>query len=385
MISSQELTELSTFFSDDNDAFSLYFEPHTSQDLSHRVEYINLKERIQQTIGNLHAIPSGSRAMVERALERVAEMEGNRGLSKVIFGCPRQNFWREYDLPGKFGTRAAMGQTFVIAPLLTQQENQARFGILLADRNRTRVLLLQGREISEISHDEREDQEKFRTTGTGRSAHLERSKEEPVRRHFRAVGEQLFRMHQQGRFDALLVGCREELWPEIEGEFPSELRRATLGHFTVDPGLATLNEVQSKAEQMIVQHDDDELNHLAARAANAEAASGLGAVGLTDVGEALEREEVRTLLWPDPRGLFAEGASLCPNCGHLDLKMGNRCALCSSEMLRFERADEALLRKALRGGVEIRVLRNASAHPEDQISALLRFKADRNSPQALAS
>lgn len=385
MISNQELAELSTFFSDDSDAFSLYFEPHIPQDLSHRDEYIELKERIQQAIGNLHAIPPGSRATVERALESVAEMQGSHGRSKVIFACPRRNFWREYDLPGKFGTRAAMGQTFVIAPLITQQENQPRFGILLADRNRTRVLLLQGREISEISHDEREDQEKFRTTGTGRSAHLERSKEEPIRKHFSAIGEQLFRMHQQGRFGALLVGCREDLWPEIEAEFPSELRRVTMGRFTVDPGLATLNEVQSKAEHIIVQHDEHELRELADRVANAEAASGLGAVGLAEVCEALEREEVRTLLWPDPRGLFAKGASLCPNCGHLDLKMANRCALCSSEAVRFERADEALIRKALSGGVEVRVLRNASAHPEKQISALLRFRADRNAPQALAS
>jgi len=385
MISNKELTELASFFTETNDAFSLYFEPYTPADLSHRDEYIIAKERIQETIGGMHGVAPGSRALVERAIETVAEMEGNHGVSKVIFACARPNFWREYDLPGKFGIRAEMGQTFAIAPLVTQQENQPCFGILLADRNHTRILELQAREIKELIHDSREDQSKFRTTGTKKSAHLERVKEQPVHKHFSTVAQQLLRYHQQGRFQGLLVGCRQELWPEIESEFPSDLHRALLGHFTVDPGLASLQEVREKAEKIIAQHDSEELKDLAERAANAEASSGLGAIGLAQVCEALERDEVRTLLWPDPRGWFGKGAALCPNCGHLDLKMKPKCALCGNEMRKFARADEALVRKALNGGVEIRALRHTSLHPEEQISALLRFRAERNTPQALAS
>lgn len=385
MMSNKELNELASFFTETNDAFSLYFEPYTPTDLSHRDEYIVAKERIQETIGGMHAVAPGSRAMVERAIETVAEMEGNHGLSKVIFACARRNFWREYDLPGKFGIRAEMGQTFAIAPLVTQQENQPCFGILLADRNHTRILLLQAREIRELSQDSREDQWKFRTTGTKKSVHLERAKEQPVLKHFASVAQQLLRLHQQVRFEGLLVGCRQELWPEIESEFPSDLRRIVLGHFAVDPGLVSLQEVREKAEKIIAQHDSEELNVLAQRAANAEAASGLGAIGLAQVCEALERDEVRTLLWPDPRGWFGRSAAMCAHCGHLDLKMTAKCALCGNEMRKFMRADEALVRKALSGGVEIRALRHTSLHPEEQISALLRFRAERNTPQALAS
>jgi hypothetical protein len=385
MILNKEINELASFFTETNDAFSLYFEPYAPADNSHRDEYVVAKERIQETIGGLHAVAPSSRTMVERAIETVAEMEGNHGLSKVIFACARRNFWREYDLPGKFGIRAEMGQTFAIAPLVTQQENQPCFGILLADRNRTRVLVLQAREIRELSRSSQDEQSKIRTTGTKKSVHLERVKEQPVLKHFRTLAHQLLRFHQQGRFEGLLVGCRRELWPEIESEFASDLRRILLGHFTVDAGLASLFEVREKAEKIIAQHDGEELNMLAQRAADAEASSGLGAIGLAQVCEALERDEVRTLLWPDPRSWFGKSAALCTRCGHLDLKMTAKCVLCGNEMRKFTRADEALVRKALSGGVEIRALRHTSLHPEEQISALLRFRAERNTLQALAS
>lgn len=53
-------------------------------------------------------------------------------------------------------------------------------------------------------------------------------------------------------------------------------------------------------------------------------------------------------------------------------------------MRYFTRADEALVRKALATGAEIRSLRHASAHPESEVGAWLRFRIERNVQQALA-
>jgi hypothetical protein len=389
MFSSQVLRELGGFWTDAGDALSIYFEPSTPSELSHREETTLAKERIQQaigTIGHLQLVGSTTpRAFVRRAIETIADMEGNHGRAKVIFASARYNLWREFDLPGKFGVRVDVGQSFTVAPLITQQDNQPRTAILLADRDRTRLLLLEACEITERSDLLAGNAEKIRTTGARKSSHIERSKEEPVHKHFSSVGNQLLRSRQRGAFEALLVGCRDELWPEIEAGLGSDLKRILIGRFHVDPGAATAEGVQEKAEKLIARRDRKELHDLAAKAMDEAAADRLGAMGLANVVQSLERNEVRVLLLPDPRARFSEPAWLCPRCGHLDLESGEKCPLCAAQMRRFPRADEALVRKALATGAEIRSLRHASAHPENEIGAWLRFRAEHNVAQALAS
>jgi hypothetical protein len=117
--------------------------------------------------------------------------------------------------------------------------------------------------------------------------------------------------------------------------------------------------------------------------------------------EALEQGEVRTLLWAAPRTLSSvsrsrgspapegngatQSASLCPHCGHLESRPVNACGLCGTQMHRFGRAEEALLRHALGRNLEARMLTYATLPPPDEIVAWLRFNARRNTAQALAS
>lgn len=389
MISSQILRELGGFWTDSGDALSVYFEPSTPSELLHREETTLAKERIQQaigTIGHLQLVGSTTpRAFVRRAIETIADMEGNHGRAKVIFASARNNLWREFDLPGKFGVRVDVGHSFTVAPLITQLNNQPRVAILLADRDHIRVMLLEASEISERNAMLTGNPEKIRTTGARKSSHIERSKEDPVRKRFSLIGSQLLRSHQRGAFEALLVGCRDEPWAEIESELPSDLKRILLGRFHIDPGAASPREVQEKAEKLIARRDRKELRDLAARAMNEAAADRLGAMGLANVVQALEKNEVRVLLLPDPRARFSRAAWLCSSCRHLDLESVEKCALCGAQMRLYPRADEALVRKALATGAEIRSLRHASAHPEEEIGAWLRFRAERNASRALAS
>jgi hypothetical protein len=389
MISLQVLRELGGFWTDAGDALSIYFEPSTPSELSHREETTLAKERIQQaigTIGHLHLVGSTTpRAFVRRAIETIADMEGNHGRAKVIFASARNNLWREFDLPGKFGVRVDVGQAFTVAPLITQQSNQPRVAILLADRDRARLLLLEACEIRERNNVLTGVEEKVRTTGARKSSHIERSKENPVHKHFSAIGAQLLGSQQRGFFEKLLVGCRDELWPEIEEGLPAELKRVLIGRFHVDPGAASPREVQELAERIIARRDRIELRELAAKAMDEAAADRLGAMGLANVVQALDRKEVRVLLLPDPRARFSQAAWLCSRCEHLDLDSREKCELCGAQMRRFPRADEALVRKALANGAEIRALRHASAQPENEIGAWLRFRAEHGAAQALAS
>jgi rubrerythrin len=389
MVSSQELRDLGAFWSDAGDALSIYFEPSTPSELSHREETIEAKERIQQaigTVGHLQVVGSTTpRAFLRRAIETIADMEGNHGRAKVIFAAARKNLWREFDLPGKFGVRVETGNSFAIAPLLTQQENQSRYCVLALDREHERVFLLEAGEFKARKDFFAGETEKVRTTGARKSSHIERSKEEPVHRRLHSIGRQLAQAVERGSVDAILLGCRDEMRAEIEEALPREIKRRILGRFHIDPGAATPREIQEKAEKLIAQRDRQELRELAARAMDEAAGGRLGAVGLADVAQALERGEVRLLLLPDPRARFSQAAWLCSRCGHLDLDAGKSCSVCGGQMRLFPRADEALVRKALATGTEIRSLRHASAYPESEVGAWLRFRIEGNLPQALAS
>ena len=381
-----ELQGLASFWTNDRDAISVYFKAPEPSELAHREEPIFAKDQIKQKLGSLKGSSPADRADVQRLLETISDMKGNSGRTKVIFACKRANIWREFDAPGDFGCRIDVGPNFTLAPLIAQQQARRRYCIALADRNRARLLLLEAREISEHSQilDE-DDREKIRTTGTRKSVHLERKKEEQARRHFTFLAEHLLHFHEHKDYDCLVIGCRDDAWPEIEAELHPQLKRILVGRFCCDPGIAPREEIQEKVQALVDAKDRDEEQRLMDRALGGFAANGLGAVGLADVVDALEKGEVRTLLWASKTDGEQHSASLCENCGHLEAKELHACTLCGAKMRLFANAEEALLRHALGRSIEVREMHYSKLPMPDRIAAWLRFRADVNAPQALAS
>ena len=104
-----------------------------------------------------------------------------------------------------------------------------------------------------------------------------------------------------------------------------------------------------------------------------------GAVGLKHVLNALERQEVQTLLVL--RGFKAEAVE-CANCRHLDTRMVKTCAVCAHETRELSDVSDALVDLALRNGADIRFI-DDDPDMEDagNLAALLRFRADQNTEE----
>lgn len=388
-IETGELKELAGFWSENGDALSLYFQVRTPKENAHRDDLAVARETIQQALGKLRSkSPSKSlvdQADVQRMLDIVATGNGNSGRAKVIFACGRRKLWREFDVAGDFDPHLDVGSAFTLAPLLAQQQGRRRYCIALADRNRARLLLLEARQISEHSQVLDEGNEKIRTTGARKSGHLERKKEKQAREHFAFLAEHLLHFHEHKDFDYLMVGCRDEMWPEIEAELHPQLKQILVGRFLVDPGLATAEEIRAKAQEIVDQKDGKDEAELVEKTAGAAAAKGLGAVGLREVIDALEKGEVRILLWPEGDLKSMHSASLCENCGHLEADDGAACGLCAGHMRRFAHADEALLRHTLGRGIEVRRLHRLKLPPPHEVAALLRYRVDMSTAHAMAS
>jgi len=384
-IALEELKELAGFWANAGDALSVFLQVRTPSEISHREEVIVIKDKIQQALGSLKGRSPADRSDVQRVLETVGAMKGNGGRAKIIFACNRKKLWREYNLSGEFPTRAEAGPAFVLAPLLAQGQTQKRYCIALADRNRARLLLLEAGNITEHSQVLDEEKQKIRTTGTNKAQLYERRKEEQVRKHFQFLAEHLLHFHEHKDYDCLLVGCRDEMWPEIEAELHPGLKRILVGRFTLDPGLAPAEEIRERAQSIVNRRDREEEERLVESAVGGAASHTLGAVGLHNVIDSLEKGEVRTLLWSAGELWSKHSASLCEDCGHLEVADPMKCALCRGGMRRFAHAGEAVLRHALGRSIEVRRMRWAKLPPPDEIAARLRYRVEVNTPQTLAS
>jgi len=386
MLRAEELQELAQFWSEEKDAVSLYFQAPAPTQPASDADSVPYPEQIRDKLLSAARKDGADSADIERMIDAVTEMQATDRRARVIFACGREKLWRAYDIPGDFGTHLDVGPAFTIAPLIAQQMGRHRYAIALADRNKARLLLLEAREITEHSQVLDEDKEKIRTTGARQSAHRERKKEEKVRQHFSFLADHLLHFHEHGDFDSLLIGCRDEMWPEIESSLHNELKRVLAGRFSIDPGAATRDEVAARAQPIIDERDRQEEETLVERVQAGAASDRLGAIGLNAVIDAIEKGEVRTLLWSARRSPSEERpASLCANCGHLAPGTPGGCFLCGRKMRTFAHAEEALLRHLWGRSIEVRMLTYAKLPTSDGIAARLRFVAEHNTARALAS
>ncbi len=111
--------------------------------------------------------------------------------------------------------------------------------------------------------------------------------------------------------------------------------------------------------------------------------NGRGAIGLRRVLRSLEQGEVLTLLLGSN---FSAPGVKCHNCGHIDLHVTPACAVCGRENTELEDLGDAIVGNAIRSGVELVYI------PDDEefdrigrIAALLRYRADQNTPSKAAS
>ncbi len=386
MIPQEELLQLASFWTEQADALSFYFGPRTPTELSHREEPMAVKEQVQQLFGSLRAPSAEVRRDLERILNTVEQMKGDQSRAKVIFACAREGVWREYDLPGDYPVQLTRGHSFTLLPLFATGDQDERICIALTDRNRSRLLLMQAGVIREHSSVLDEEKDKIRTTGTSGSSHVERQVGEHVREHYQFLADHLQHFREHGDYDALLIGCRDEMWPAIKASLHPELQRILIAHFAADPGLDTPQEIRGRVEPLLQNRTKEEQRRLVEQVAGEAARGGIGAVGLGDVARSLDQGEVRTLILPAKPESATKSASagICTSCDHLSMETSEGiCDLCGQPLHVFAPATEAFLRRAFAEGATIRVLPGDIAQPE--VGALLRFRANTSTAQALAS
>jgi peptide subunit release factor 1 (eRF1) len=382
MITREEIRQLAQFESPAGCAISFYFQPQVPQNKSHREESIMVKDLVRETLRK--AERNGRHTVLREDLEKILNiaegLHGNHSRGKAIFACREQGVWRELDIPARpEPSQIKVNSRFHLRPLVDAKSGLPRTCIALVNRKKARIFELQETEITQ-----KPDLEFGPSHGVPRSdgfqgyeaGHRERHVENMVMQHFKMFAESLLMLAHRDKFDALLIGCQDDSWPEIESQLHSDLKQRLQGRFPIDVISATPEEVREHANRILTESMLTSQRELISEVMGEVQRNGRGAIGLKHVLNALELQEVQTVLML--RSFSAEAVE-CTNCRHLDTRMVKTCAVCAHETRELSDVSDALVDMALRNGADMRFIdADADLEKAGKVAALLRFRADQN-------
>jgi len=388
MITREEIRQLAQFASPAGCAISFYFQPHTPQNKSHREDTILVKDLVRDVLRK--AERNGNHAALREDLEKILQiaegLHGNHSRGKAIFACNEQGIWHELDIPPRpEQSQITVNFRFHLRPLVDANSGLPRTCIALVNRKKARIFELHGGEIMQkpdldfgpSPHVPRSDG--FQGYEAG---HRERHVENTVMQNFKMFAESLLMLSHREKFDALLIGCQDDSWPEIEPQLNTALKQKLRGRFAIDVVSATAEEVRQHANRILTESMLTAQMELVREVMGEVQRNARGAVGLRHVIRALELQEVQTLLLM--RDFKAEAVE-CSNCRHLDTRMVKNCAVCGHDTRELKDVASTLVDMALRNGAEIRFIDDEpDLEKAGHVAALLRFRADQNTAGKMA-
>jgi peptide chain release factor subunit 1 len=385
MITREDIRELAQLqcVNGEGCALSFYFQPQTPKDKSHREEAILAKDLVRSALrdaeqhGNSHC----ARTDLDRILEVASALKGNQARAKAIFACSAKNVWREFDLPAMVPrTQLVVNQRFYLKPLAALLGAQPTLCVALVDRQRARVFDLRLDELKEREGLVHNLPRRGRSDGFGGydAGHAERHVADAAMHHFKSVAEKLKEELENGSFEKLVIGCQETMWHELEPHLHPYVSQRLLGHFTAQVSSITNDQIRENANRILQQAQQTRLQDLLQEVLGQAHRNGLGATGLRRVLRSLELGEVQSLLLGEN---FRAHAVECTKCGHLDAHMVRFCAVCGHETRELEDVCDAIIPAAIQRDIELFYVKNDAALDKvGNIGALLRFRADQNTP-----
>ncbi len=387
MITRDDIRELANFQSAEGCAITFYYQPTTPFNKSHREEAIMVKDLIRDALREVekHGKNGSTRADLERINGMVDPVHGNGGKAKAIFACGAKGFWREFDIPGQLlKPKVAISQRFHLKPLAAVLDGEQRACVLLADRTMARVFELVNDQIGEKEDFINELTRRGKSDGyAGYDAgHAERKVMNEAQQHFKLVAEHIEQYFERDGCDRLLIGCRDDVWSEIEPQLLPLARQRLVGHFRIDPKVATSEQVKQVAREHLAKYHTEAKQNLIREVIGEAHRNGRGAIGLRRVLRSLEVGEVLTLLLGSN---FQAPGVKCYHCGHMDLHVTPECAVCGKPNTELEDIGDAIVGHAIRTGVELVYVPDEEEFDRiGRIAARLRFRADQNTAERAA-
>ena len=331
-----------------------------------------LVKELKQNDGISHDEQKGLRDDIERAREYFNngdfDARGAHGLA--VFLASPANVFEIVKLPRPVATNVVVNDSPYIEPI-ADLGSRARWAVLLVSRKVGRILrgTTDGlREVDIVASDVSGQHDQ----GGWSQARYQRSVEEEKNDHVRAVCDVLFEHHRRTPFDKLLVGCTEELYPDVEGSLHSYISEHLVGRIDVDVENTSPEDVHGIAVESMEADESKHEREALDRLVEGVNTGGRGAAGLEDTLTALNEQRVEKLL---VNYGFNEPGRQCPACGSLYLEAIEKCPADETPTEHRDAITESAIERALGQSAEVHVVRyhGQDIEPLGNIGAVLRF------------
>lgn len=311
---------------------------------------------------------------VERDLARIIEhvrgrMQRSHTRGLALFSCTAHGLWRVVELGVPVRNRVVVNHSPYVRELEAIVARRQRFAILLADRQRARILLFELGELVDKTelldrlprHDD-DGGELTRDQVAGMTAAA-------AQRHLRRAARATFQVFREQGFDHLVIGAPDEVGTALKRELHPYLQERIAAQSGLAVG-ASDDEIMQAA--MAVEGDLERTRELVlvTRLRNALGTGHAGVAGLEGTLEALVARRVDTLLVSDD---YESPGWRCRSCSFVGTR-GPGCPVCEARMDRVDDVVEEAVEEALTQSCRVVVCSgNADLDVLGRIGALLRY------------
>jgi peptide subunit release factor 1 (eRF1) len=368
-ITEDEIRSLASFQGGDAPVTSCYLDVdghHTTRqhELVHAVEVL-----VKQAQARFKDDPSVV-ADLDRVLELVrAGLDRSRTRGLAVFSCTPLDLWRVVELPVPVRNQITVNHSPAVRQLEQLVDQYERFGVLLADKQRARVLVY---ELGELVHSQEVVDLLPRAEDDDHSYRRERADHHVsalVHQHLRRSADAAFELFKTAGFERLILGGPDELVHELEALLHPYLKERLEARCSISVS-ASDDEIRAEALSVEASVERRKEAEVVDRLRGAAGAGRRGVAGLEQTLRALVDRRVETLV---VSAGFASPGWRCPACGWIG-RLGRSCPLCGTSMAAVddvveEAVDEALAQSC---GVEM-CDGNADLDVLGRIGALLRY------------
>jgi peptide chain release factor subunit 1 len=290
-----------------------------------------------------------------------------RGLA--VFSCSAHDFWQVVELPVQVRDQVVVNHSPCVRQLEVVVEEYERFGLLLADKQRARVLvyelgeLIESTELLEpLPRGDDVDHSYRREQGQQHESAL-------VHQHLRHAADVAFRVFQDRGFERLIIGAPEEIANDLHSLLHPYLQERVEARCSVSVGSSD-DEIREAAHQVEADVARRKEAELVSRLRDDVGSGRRGVAGLDATLRSLVERRVDTLLVSHG---YTHPGWRCGSCDYIG-RIGRACPVCETEMHGVEDVVEEAVEEALLQSCDVQVcVGNADLDVLGSIGALLRY------------
>ena len=368
-ITEDQIRSLASFKGEGAPVTSCYLDVDGGHHVRHQ-DLVRAAELLLRDAQTRHAGDDSVQADLRRILELVKggfDRSRTRGLA--IFSSTASDFWQVIELPVAVRNQVVVNHSPYVRQLEVVVDEYERFGLLLADKQRARVLVYELGELIEstevldaLPRDEDDDHSYRKEQGAQHAGAL-------VHRHLRHAADIAFHVFKDRGFERLIIAAPDEIASELESLLHPYLQERLEGRCII-PVNASDDDIRAAALAVEAEVERRHEAELVARLRDAVGAGRRGVAGLDDTLRALVERRVDTLLVSS--GFSAPGWR-CPGCDHI-ARVGRKCPVCEADMNAVDDVVEEAVEEALAQSCDVEIcVGNADLDVLGSIGALLRY------------